>query len=176
MTELIRVQKVDVVHGLSLIAVAVVLFDAYHIALRMYISDLDRPLVVEWAFLGSAVIACGYEFNGAGWKISLVGCLATLSHFLVGVTLACWLRVHYMAAVAVIKAAPDFSDLVGRDVYTALTTRLVGYGGCFATGMLIARVTLGQRVRKLLLSYFAPWTQQPCPTCRGCGHLTPLEK
>lgn len=158
--------------GILLIVALVVVFDAYHFVLKMYLVDLDRPLVMEFVFIGSAIIACLYEFNGGSWKVNLSGCLATLTLFAVGALLACWLRVQYMEFVAAIKAAPDFSDVVGRDVYHALTARAVGYGGCYAIGMLIARTTLAKWTRRRITSYFAPVTQKSCPTCGGCGHVT----
>lgn len=172
MAAIIRFLRTDTPRYLLLGVAILFMLEVYARSLKIYLADLDRPLFMECAFLGSAFIACFYEFKGFVWKVSLTGCLVTLCLFAVGTMLACWLRVHYVEFVTAIKTTPELADVVGRDVYQALTARVVGYGGCFAAGMLIARLMLAKWIRKLMLSYFAPHSQSACPTCGGCGQLS----
>jgi len=149
-----------------MLAIAVLLYDT---ALRLYLLELDQPLFLEIGFLTSLAIACLYEFKvGAQWRYALVGCLINALVFLCGAWVARGFRHEYLGLVEFLKGNIEISAWLGHDLHAALTTRYVGYAGCFAGGLLFARLTVGNgKVRSLLRLAFVLQGNGPnlCPCC-----------
>jgi hypothetical protein len=143
---------------------------AYHLALRAYLAGLDRPGFLEFSFLASLGIGCFYEFkHGSRWDYSLANCLVSCIVFLTGVLLAPMLRSEYIAGLEFGFSTPQAIAWMGADLHAAVSTRLVGYGGCFALGVMLSRLTVGSsRLRGWVVLAFIP-PQNRIPTCPCCG-------
>ncbi len=151
----------------ALVALLVVVVAAYLRVLSEYLHGLDRPLIVEIGFVASFAIACTYEFKaGVRWRVALIGCLSTGLVFLGGAWLAQWFRGEYVELVELMKDDVAFAEWVGKDLHAAFTARMVGYGGCFAVGLLVLRMTVGRNsVRGLLQRTFLLSSNLTCPCC-----------
>jgi hypothetical protein len=150
------------------ISVAAVL---YHHLLQIYLRGLDKPLVLELGFLSSLAIACAYHFKGAKWRYALVACLATAVVFDFGAWMAQFFRREYIEFLDQFKNDGTFVEFIGRDLHAALTARYVGYGGCFALGLLLARITIGRLINGPLNSFFIS-PENRAKSCPCCGQLT----
>ena len=162
-------QSSQLTRDVALVAAFLVVVATYLHVLSQYLHGLDRPLIVEIGFVASFVIACTYELKaGVGWRIALIGCLSTGLVFLGGAWLAQWFRGEYVELLELVKDDAAFAEWVGKDLHAAFTARMVGYGGCFALGLLLMRMTVGRAsVRRLLQRAFVLPTNLPsnCPCC-----------
>lgn len=152
----------------ALLLLLIVVF-FYHCSLRYYLRGLDRPLVLEVSFFVSLLIACAYEIKGGlPWRLVVVGCLMNGLVFWGGAWSAEWFRTEYVSFISMVKDDQEFVAWIGEDLHSAFTARVVGYGGCFALGLLVMRLTVGRAfVRKLLTSALILPVHRPsvCPCC-----------
>lgn len=141
----------------------------YQYELRNYLHGLDRPLIIEIGFVASFAIACTYEIRGGiSWRLMLIGCLSTGFVFLGGAWLAQWFRAEYVGLLKLIQDDMGFVEWIGKDMHAALSARMVGYGGCFALGLLVMRLTAGRTsVREFIKRVFLLPQHRPnvCPCC-----------
>lgn len=72
--------------------------------------------------------------------------------------------------IAEIKGDAEIAAYFGRDLHEALTARYIGYGGCFAVGLILIRLALDRGARKLFTAMFFPLVERPIP-CPCCGQL-----
>lgn len=123
----------------------------YHLTLRYYLADLDKPMFFELGFLMSFGVACLYEMKG-GFRVIVAGCAVTGLVFVAGALAAIWFRSEYMQLVAQFRDVSEMGEVFGQDLAAALSNRAVGYGGAFAVGLMAARLTLGSStVRGLIV-------------------------
>lgn len=66
-----------VLRSASIAILLAALVVVYHASMRVYLQDLDKPLILELGFLASLAIACSYEFRNVGSRYAAVGCIAT---------------------------------------------------------------------------------------------------
>jgi hypothetical protein len=141
----------------------------YILALHDYLSGLDRPIFMQAAFAASLVVSCFHEFRqGVRWDYALSACLVNGLVFLCAAAAAPWIRQEYVSGLESLMALPEVISYVGEDMHSAVSSRLVGYGGCFGVALLVARMNIGTgRVRALVLSTFiAPADRiSSCPHC-----------
>lgn len=144
----------------------------YHRILHDYLSALDRPFVFEAAFLFSLLMAYFYELRSdAPWRMRLIGCCTTTLVFLAGAWLGTWFRAEYLQFLGEVKGNTNFINLVGDDLYAVFTARAVGYAGCFAVGLMVARLTIRSIVSKALNRLLLIQSNRPM-ACPCCGQLT----
>lgn len=154
--------------GIVLTMAALVM--VYHASMKTYLHDLDKPLILEVGFIASFIIACSYEFKNTDWRYAAIGCLATGLVFVIGTWTATWLRTGYVEMISEIKDNAEIAAYLGRDLHEALSARYVGYGGCFALGLLVMRLVLDRFARKGFTAMFIPLVERPTP-CPCCGQL-----
>lgn len=159
-------QLIRDVTALLVLAVSVV---AYHLVLRRYLADLERPMLFEIGFLMSFGIALMYELRG-GYRQVVAGSTCTALVFVSGALAAIWCRDFYELMVDQIRDVPEVVEFLGQDIASALTNRAVGYGGAFAIGLLLGRLTVGSRIVRgwLMRCLLGPPGDRPiCPHCNN---------
>lgn len=161
----------DIAMMLLFVAAAII----YHLALRKYLSGLDRPIYAELGFLSSLAIACLYDLRAQWFRIGLLESLVTSVFFACAVWIAGFLRIEYIEVLKgldqSIADSSDVAEFIGRDLHGALSTRYIGYGGCFAVGLLISRLALRSSLRAYFTKLFIlPSNRQV--NCPHCGQLT----
>lgn len=156
--------------SLAIVLAMAALVMAYHVSMQVYLQDLDKPLLLEIGFFSSLALACSYELKNADRKYAAMGCLATGLVFVFGTWMAIWLRIEYLQMISQIKDNAEIAAYVGRDLHEALSARYVGYGGCFALGLLLTRLVLDRLARKGFVAIFIPPMDRPAP-CPCCGQL-----
>lgn len=142
----------------------------YLTLMKLYLHGLDKPLLLEVGFLASFVFACSYEIKGVSWTYAAIGCLTTSFVYAIGMWMAIWLRAEYASFVLDMKESAEFAAFVGRDLYEAMSARVVGFGGCFALGVLLVRFVLARVARKCFIAMFVPRVERPAP-CPCCGQF-----
>jgi FtsH-binding integral membrane protein len=148
--------------GLLLLAVG-----GYGIALHFYLGALERPFPLLLAFASSLVWAFVHDFSARRPRSALNRLAATAVVFLVGAIIAREVRLVYAEMVSEFVAIPDAAAVVGPDYLAMATNKLVGYGGCFAIGLLLARGIIGARCERLLAKFLGSSAVAPgsCPHC-----------
>lgn len=141
----------QLVRDLAALCTLVCSVASYHLVLRHYLVALDKPMIFEVSFLMSFGVACLYEMKG-NFRSVIAGCAVTGLVFCAGALAAIWLRDEYMHLIEQFRDVPELGEFLGKDLAAALTNRAVGYGGSFAAGLMVARLTLGSHpVRGLIL-------------------------
>lgn len=141
--------------------------------LFIYLNDLQNPLFLAIGFAGSLVIAALWELNGHSFRIGMVRVTGIVLTFALGVLVAHWVRDTYVVLTAELSHAPtEFVEFVGHDVLSAMSNRAVGYGACFAVGMIMMRWTVGQFFPRVLTRLFLlPENRQTvCEHCKQTIH------
>lgn len=165
-----RVVRGQVARDVALASLIVLGAAGYHIALTHYLAGLDRPLILEIGFLSSLFVAWLYEFKaGVPSRYALVGCLAQAAAFVAGTLLAEALRLEYIQFISAIRDDAGFSELVGHDIHAALSARVVGFGGCFAVGLVGARLTVGGKLARRFLQHCFILPAAVVAACPCCG-------
>lgn len=134
-----------------------------------YLRSLQSPWPLFLAFMLSLILAVVHEVRHAFGRQALVNVTATVIGFAVAVLIAHQARDVYLGLVGDLNTAPEVDAFVhnwlGDDIVSAMTNRTVGYGGCYALGMTLARWVLHQRIRELLSRFFIEPVLQRCPHC-----------
>lgn len=157
-------QKIRDALALLLFVLSVV---AYHLLLRRYLADVERPALFEIGFMATFCIALMCEFRG-DYRRFVADSACTGLLFVSGALAAMWCRDAYLFSVEQIVDTPELVDLMGHDITAALKNRAVGYGGALAIGLLIGRLTLGSRLvrGRVISGLLGPAGLSPvCPHC-----------
>ncbi len=154
---------------LSILVVAV----AYYFQnLGGYLVALQKPMVLEIGFAGSLAISLLYDINRNNIRFSLIHATRTAIVFAVGVMVAHYLRDKYLILRDQIASIHELRELWGEDIHSALMNQVVGYGGCFALGMVSMRITIGRAIERGLIAVFVLPQLMPstCPHCKQLVH------
>lgn len=137
-----------------------------------YLSAIHKPLLLMIGFSGSLVIALLHDLNQNSIRLSVVRGARTAIVFAVGIIAAHYLRDQYVEIRTVLANAPGALDFFGPEAYSALTNQFVGYGGCFALGLLAARWAISDRIERFLIRAFVLPESMPqtCPHCKQLLH------
>lgn len=133
-----------------------------------YLSGLNQPGWLILAFVGSLGIALFHETTGGIRRLSLVHAAAVTLTFALGVPLAHWLRDFYMGMLGSLAEVPEAVTFIGADNYAAMTNRTIGYGSCFAMGLMLVRWCVHKHVAALLVRILICSENIPviCPHCQ----------
>ena len=142
----------------------------YCALVKTYLHDLDKPLLLGVGFLVSYAFALFYEIKGVNKTYAAIGCLTTSLVYALGTWMAIWLRAEYLLFILDMKESAEFAAFIGRDLTEVFSARYVGYGGCFALGLLIVRFVLARVVRRCFIAMLVPLVERPTP-CHSCGQL-----
>lgn len=130
-------------------------------------------MLFEVGFMMTLSIALMYELRG-GYRQVVAGCACTALVFVSGACVAMWSRDLYVLMVDQIHEAPEAVVFLGQDIASALTNRAVGYGGAFAIGLFLGRLTIGSRMVRswVMRRLLGPAGDRPaCPHCKQVmGH------
>ncbi len=142
-----------------------------HMLLRRYLGGLDRPQLLEIGFFASWVASWLFDLKpGRGPWYALVDAAINGCVLVCGAAAAPWVRECYLGALAHVHEFPEAMDWLGKDVSTLLTTRAVGYGGCYGAAVLLSRLLLARdRFRRAAERVFIPKAQRH-EVCPCCGH------
>lgn len=133
-----------------------------------YLSGLNQPGWLILAFVGSLGIALFHETKDGIRRLSLVHAAAVTLTFALGVPLAHWLREFYIGMLDSLANVPEAVIFIGADNYAAMTNRTVGYGSCFAMGLMLVRWCAHKHVAALLVRILICSENIPaiCPHCQ----------
>ena len=134
--------------------------------LTIYLAGLQKPFPLELAFAGSLMLALIMELRHGLHRLVLVQATVTVIIFVAAVYLADHLRFFYMITINALRAEPLAKEVIGEEYYSVITNAAVGYGGCFAISITLARLCLWRVLRKILLGVFAEdGASNICPCC-----------
>ncbi|WP_199030769.1 hypothetical protein [Ralstonia sp. ASV6] len=149
----------------SVIILAMALI-AFQWALEGYLSALAAPGLLEVGFwLSLGVAAYGQRLPGHR-RVTLIRIAATTATASLGVVFAHVVRDWYVGMLAEIPDTPEAVSVLGADLVAAFHNRVVGYGGCYALGMMATRWLLYRHV----LGAFTSWVAPPPEVNAHCSH------
>ena len=170
--EILNDVKWQLVRDFIMLSLLVFGVNLYKVGLDHYTKDLAKPLFLEVAFYFSLSISCVYELNPhKKGRYFLLSLLQTVLIFVFGVLLALYVRDWYVSFIHEVQDMEGIKEFMGEDLYLAITTRYVGYGGSFAIGVVTARLMLGRAFfRRLLESTLVlpEFRSVSCPMCGRC--------
>lgn len=148
--------------GLLLLALA-----AYSITLCFYLQALEHQLPLMLALAGTLVLAILQSVSARALRTTLYRLIATTMTFVVGVLIANEVRLEYVSMMVELATIPDITQAVGTEYASMATNKIVGYGGCFATGLLVARWIIGERGEQMISRLFGAQNDMAslCPHC-----------
>lgn len=152
---------------LACVIIFIVAVVYYFHNLTDYLSAVQKPMLLEIGFAGSLVIALLYDLNRNSVRFSLVHATRTAILFGLGVSVAHYLRDQYLNLRAELTNIHELREFMSEDVFSALMNPVVGYGGCFAVGMVFMRLALGRSIERGLTTAFVMPKFMPsiCPHC-----------
>lgn len=126
---------------------------AYFHGLRRYTGGMSHPFPLLLAFGSSWILALVMEIKVGIARSIAVRMVAVAMHFMIAIMVAQVLRSLYVEMIGELINAPGVSDFVGADYFALMTNKLIGYGGCFASGLLIVRLVLYKRLESALIEF-----------------------
>lgn len=141
----------------------------YNYVINHYLIDLHQPLLIKIGFWLSLLIAMYHEIK-VSYQYSLVNIGAIVILFIISVTFANVLRFEYIGLTYEVSHTPEIMTLIGTDVLEMCRNRVIGYGGCFALGVLIIRITLYKLVTEAFVKWFVDQQYRP-EVCSHCQQV-----
>jgi hypothetical protein len=141
---------------------------SYEHFLHAYLARSPQVMQLSLAFTGSLGFALWYEFKHRDRRGSLIRMTAITLVFVIAVIAAPHLRQEFFALVAEGKENPYFVEVFTAEGIALLSNPLAGFGGCFGLSVMLARVTCGGllvRVLSRIVKHDANTHQ--CPHCHG---------
>lgn len=140
----------------------------YGKSLIFYLHDLQHPWVMLYAFWMSLGLALLHVINVRAARVSLLRATTLTLSFCLAVWVAHEVRGWYLDALTIVISSPEAIEHIGSDYYGAMSNKAVGYGGCFAIGLLLVRWLIANRVESLLRKLFATKAYFPV-MCEHCN-------
>jgi hypothetical protein len=110
--------------------------------IRIYLHQLTLPEPLLFALMFSLVFNIYYEFKAGISRLTHVRILCTIIIFCVAAFLAQEIRGVYLTTMTELTNYENAEELIGQEYLKAAQNRVVGYGGCFAVGLVTARMLL----------------------------------
>lgn len=141
---------------------------SYEHFLHLYLASSPQVKQLSLAFTGSLVFALWYEFKHRDRRGSLIRMAAVTLVFVVAVIAAPHLRHEFFVMLAEGKDDPYFVEAFTAEGVALMSNPLAGFGACFGLSVMLARLTCGGLLVRLLSRFVKhDASMHECPHCQG---------